>query len=71
MTRLQQLRLNARLTRAELAKDAKVSETTINQLEARKIKDPRTATLIRIADCLDAQPGDLMLDAVVEIAEAA
>jgi len=46
------LRESASMTQAALARSAKISATTLNEIEARRYRDIRLSTLVSIADAL-------------------
>lgn len=62
MTRLEQLRLDARLTVRQLAAESGVSHQTILNLEAGK--GGQVASLGKLADVLNAKPSELLMDAI-------
>lgn len=62
MTRLEQLRLDARLTVRQLAAASGVSHQTILNLEGGK--GGQVASLAKLADVLDAKPSELLMDAI-------
>lgn len=62
MTRLEQLRLDAHLTRADLAAATDVPERTIRALEALEVRKPRLATLQPLAKRLKVPVSELLAD---------
>lgn len=69
MTRLEQLRLDGRLSVQALAEKAGVTKQTIYNLEAGK--SAQVDTLGKLADALGVQPSELLRDAVFPQTEAA
>lgn len=65
MNRLQQLRIDARLTRDQLAEQVGVTAVTIGNLENGK--GARVETLGRIADVFEVQPSTLLRPAFPEL----
>lgn len=64
MTRLEQLRIDAKLSVKELAAAAGVSHQTILNLEQRKSTNPQVETLHKLAKPLGATPSELLRPAV-------
>lgn len=62
MTRLEQLRLDARLTVKQLAAASGVSNQTILNLESGK--GGQVGSLAKLADVLSANPSELLMDAL-------
>ena len=52
-----QLREQAGITQAQLAKLSGVEQTTVSQLELGKVRDPRWSTISALAIVLNASPG--------------
>lgn len=61
MQRLKELRLRENMTQVELAAAARVTQSTVSQLEKGR-RRPRPQTLRRIAEVLDTTPEDLSPD---------
>jgi transcriptional regulator with XRE-family HTH domain len=57
---IRHLRDEKKLTTQELASDAKVSISTISEIENARIEDFRMSTIIAIAKVLDASPLSLL-----------
>lgn len=64
MTRLEQLRLDALLSRQALARGAGVAYQTVINLEEGKGGRPHIDTLRKLAEFLDAKPSELMRPAL-------
>lgn len=64
MTRLEKLRLDARMTPEQLGEAAGVHGGTIRRLEAGK--GARIATLGKLADYFKVQPSELLVDVAPE-----
>lgn len=58
--RLQQLREDARLTRAELAEAAGLTRQMVTAIEAGRRPDPSWSTVLKLADALNVTPNDFM-----------
>lgn len=63
MTRLEQLRLDAGLTRRQLGEATDVSHETIAALEERCTNRPQVRTLTQLAGFFGARPSELRLPA--------
>lgn len=61
------LREQKGLSQAELARQAKVSLTTLNEIETRRFRDIRLSTLFAIAKVLDVDISSLILKSDVEL----
>jgi transcriptional regulator with XRE-family HTH domain len=61
MTGLRGIRESRGLSRPKLALHAKVSKSTIEQLEAGTIKEPSYSMTLRIAEVLQAEPAALFV----------
>lgn len=59
MTRLEQLRVDALLTRADLAAATGVGEETIRQVEVGETTRPRVSTLAPLAQFFDVPASEL------------
>jgi transcriptional regulator with XRE-family HTH domain len=62
MTRLEQMRLDRGLTRAELAAQTGVPERTIRELETGNVRKPRLATLVPLAEFFAIAASELLSD---------
>lgn len=60
--KLKRLRRGRALTQAELANIAKVSQSTIAQIERGVRPNPHPGTLGKLADALGVSPADLLED---------
>ena len=69
MTRLEQLRLDKGLTALQLADRAGVAHKTIYNIEAGK--GANVATLVKLADALEARPSELLMPAIPPSEKAA
>lgn len=56
MSALRRIRVDKRMSIAELATKAELSEDTIRDLERGSNSDPRISTLTKLADALGVQP---------------
>lgn len=63
MTRLEQLRLDAGLTRSQLGKAANVTHGTIASLEERRTNRPQVRTLTQLAEFFGVRPSELCVQA--------
>lgn len=59
-----QLRLDAGLSTRELAARAGVAYGSVLDLENGETTNPHVATLVKLADALDAKPSELLMDAI-------
>jgi transcriptional regulator with XRE-family HTH domain len=59
MTRLEQLRVDARMTRDELSARSGVTSRTIHRLENGQVAG-KVSTLVALADVLKARPSELL-----------
>lgn len=57
--RIQELRIAAKMTQAELAKKAGVSRSIVNGLETGRTTTTTTDTIRRIAEALNCSVGDI------------
>lgn len=64
MLRLQQLRLDARLSRAALAERTGMTYAQLRNIEQGATPNPRVDTLGKLADALNARPSELLMDAL-------
>lgn len=70
MTRLEQLRVDARMTREELSGRSGVTARTIHRLENGQVAG-KVSTLVALADVLDARPSELLQAALPPTEKAA
>lgn len=68
MIRLEQLRIDAALTRSALAAKSDVSEDTIRAIE-EGTGTPRVATLVKLGVALGVKPSTLLAPAVFDLPE--
>jgi transcriptional regulator with XRE-family HTH domain len=68
--RLEQMRLDRRLTPEQLAEEAGVSARTIRRIEAVELA-PRDATVWKLADFFDVPPSVLLMPAIAPVEDAA
>lgn len=64
MIRLEQLRLDAHLSRQQLAEKSGVSYQTILDLEKGEGGEPQTSTRTKLAEALGARPSELLRPAI-------
>ena len=64
MRRIQQLRIDAHLSRDELAAKAGVSAEQIRSFEIGETANPRVQTLVALAGVLKVKPSELLMDAI-------
>lgn len=57
---LTEIRESKEMSQAELARKAKVSHTTVNEIETRRFRDIRLSTLTSLARALGVSPMDLL-----------
>jgi len=60
--KIKELRLEKKLTLSKLAEIAKVGQSTINDIESGKAKNPKTDTLVKLADALSVSVNELILE---------
>lgn len=59
MSALRRLRVNAKLSGAQLAELSGISEDQILNIESGKTRSPRVTTLVALADVLRVEPADI------------